>query len=224
MRGPPGVKVFFTDLSSKGRHRPTGGATQRSPSLLPFLERFLPALADSPCFHSHSLWSGMPRCQLESFISKRVLPSQSRTESPPFPETLVPPRPRSHPNSAIGYQTELHCLSCLLGRSRRLAVAQRLVHFPAHPQPVQQHRQLTSHRHHRTLLRILAPAGGQLQPPALQIRIRTAPAQNAVRRLHQQRAQVDIALLADPQLRLALAGFALLGPQAHIAAHVPALP
>src|SRR4030095_6416081 len=109
MRGPPGVKVFFTDLSSKGRHRPTGGATQRSPSLLPFLERFLPALADSPCFHSHSLWSGMPRCQLESFISKRVLPSQNRTESPPFPETLVLPRPRSHPNSAIGYQTELHC-------------------------------------------------------------------------------------------------------------------
>src|SRR6185369_9789892 len=41
--------------------------------------------------------------------SKRVLPSQNRTESPPFPETLVPPRPRSHPNSAIGYQTELHC-------------------------------------------------------------------------------------------------------------------
>src|SRR5216117_1237987 len=42
----------------------------------------------------------MPRCQLESFISKRALPSQNRTESPPFPETLVPPRPRSHPNSA----------------------------------------------------------------------------------------------------------------------------
>jgi hypothetical protein len=32
--------------------------------------------------------------------SRRVLPSQCRTDSFPFPATLVPPRPRSHPNSA----------------------------------------------------------------------------------------------------------------------------
>ncbi len=59
---------------------------------------------------------------------------------------------------------------------RRLAVAQRLVHFRRHPQPVQQHRQLPGHRHDRALLRILAAAFGQLQPPPFQIRIRTAPA------------------------------------------------
>src|SRR6185503_528353 len=158
-----------------GRRHP---AFSLPPSLLPFLERFLPA----PC-----------RLALLPFAL--------------FIERYAP--------VPVGV---------LLRRSRRLAVAQRLVHFPTHPQPVQQHRQLASHRHHRTLLGVLAAARGLLQPPPLQIRIRTAPAQNTVRRLHQQRAQVHIALLADPQLRLALAGLALLGPQAHIAAHIPALP
>jgi len=37
-----------------------------------------------------------------------------------------------------------------------LGVPQRLVHFPGHPQPMQQHRQLSGHRDHRPLLRILA--------------------------------------------------------------------
>src|SRR4029434_133832 len=133
MRGPPGVKVFFTDLSSKGRHRPTGGATQRSPSLLPFLERFLPALADSPCFHSHSLWSGMPRCQLESFISKRVLPSQNRTESPPFPETLAPPRPRSHSHSVWSCMPRCQLESCI---SKRVLPSQNRTESPPFPEPL----------------------------------------------------------------------------------------
>ena len=81
-----------------------------------------------------ALCSGaMLRCQLVSSILKRVLPSQYRTEPPPSPETLVPPRPRSHPNSAMGLQTTLRCP--LLGPCRR-AVPQRLVYFACPPQPV----------------------------------------------------------------------------------------
>jgi hypothetical protein len=34
----------------------------------------------SPCFHAHSVWSHLLRCQLVSSIFKRVLPSQCRTE------------------------------------------------------------------------------------------------------------------------------------------------
>src|SRR6266849_3266889 len=36
-------------------------------------------IADSPCFHSHSLWSGSLRCQLVSSILNQVLPSRFRT-------------------------------------------------------------------------------------------------------------------------------------------------
>src|SRR5712691_12323259 len=44
-----------------------------------------------------------------------------------------------------------------------------------------------------------------------------------MRSLYQQRAQISVPLLGDAQLRLALPRFALLGPQAHVAAHVAAL-
>jgi hypothetical protein len=44
----------------------------------------------------------------------------------------------------------------------------------------------------------------QLQPPAPQITIRSKPSQNVVRSLHQQRAQIRIAFLADVHLRFAL--------------------
>ncbi len=39
-----------------------------------------------------------------------------------------------------------------------LAIAQRFIRFPRHPQPVQQYRQLSRHRDHRSLLGILAPS------------------------------------------------------------------
>jgi hypothetical protein len=63
---------------------PTNGRRLRLSLAFPSEERFLFFPADSPCFHSHSLWSGWLRCQLESSISNRVLPSQNRTESPRF--------------------------------------------------------------------------------------------------------------------------------------------
>ena len=43
-----------------------------------------------------------------------------------------------------------------------------------------------------------------------------------MRSLHQQPAQVQVPFLGDAQLRLALARFAALRPQAHLAAHVAA--
>src|SRR6185436_8853442 len=88
-----------------GRHRPTGGA-HTAFSLLPCLRKVLPAprrLALLPFALFMEQYAPVP---VGVLLSKRVLPSQNRTESPSFPETLVPPRPRSHPNSAIGYQTE----------------------------------------------------------------------------------------------------------------------
>jgi hypothetical protein len=53
-----------------------------------------------------------------------------------------------------------------LCRFLRLAVAQRFVFFSAYPQPVQQHRQLPRHRHHRPPLGILIVLSGQLHAPA----------------------------------------------------------
>ena len=181
MRGPPGVKVFFADLSSKGRRRP-----EEAPhSMLPpsFLRKVFPLPSPTrPASIRTLLWSGMPRCQLESFLSKPVLPSQNRTESPRFPKRSFRRDLAVTRTRRLATQQNYIVLSCLLRRSRRLAVAQRLVHFPTHPQPVQQHRQLPA-------------AGGQLQPPPLQIRIRTPPAQYTMRPLHQQLPQVHMNLL-----------------------------
>src|SRR6266478_3970779 len=121
------------------------------------------------------------RCQLESlFLVKRVLLSQYRTERlrfqwRPFRRDLAVTRTRRWVQKPY---TQTTPLSGLLGRRRRPAVAQRFVHFSAHPQAVQQHRQLPRHRHDRSLLGILAAALGQLQSPTLKIRIRAPPVQN----------------------------------------------
>ncbi len=87
------------------------------------------------------------------------------------PSCLVPvvlPRPRSHPNSALSHTPQnsnpfqirflmrlafLRPFACLC----RLPVVLRIVHFPRHPQMVQQYRQLPRHCHGRFLLPTLAP-------------------------------------------------------------------
>jgi hypothetical protein len=73
---------------------------------------------------------------------------------------------RSHPNSAIffgipTYQNGLGCASNQLA-----AVTERVVDFAADPQFVQQHRQLSRHRHDRSLLGLLAASFRHLQTPA----------------------------------------------------------
>ena len=68
-------------------------------SLLP--QALFPAPnADSPCFHPHSLLSFRSGA-IWGPQSQRVLPSQNRTIGL-ISEASVPPRPRSHPNPAIG--------------------------------------------------------------------------------------------------------------------------
>jgi hypothetical protein len=72
----------------------------------------VPTTADSPCFHPPS--RGIchhPRGSLAFLILERVLPSQHRTLTSLSPATLVLPRPRSHPNSAICCKT--FCLTRL---------------------------------------------------------------------------------------------------------------
>ena len=60
----------------------------------------------------------------------------------------------------------------LCGRRHRFLVTipQRFVNLSTHPQPMQQHRQLSCRRNHCSLLPILAPTFGQVQTPAPQIR------------------------------------------------------
>src|SRR5205823_4234357 len=62
-----------------------------------------------------------------------------------------------------------------------------LIDLAAYPQPMQQHRQLTRYRHHGPLLRFLFPLSRNLQPPSLQVRFRSSPAQYVLGALHQQR-------------------------------------
>jgi hypothetical protein len=73
-----------------------------------------------------------------------------------------------------GLRRDHHLLLCSsvsllpLGRpaSEAVGVTQRLVDLSAHPQTVQQHRELPRHGHHRPFLGVLAPAGGYLLPVA----------------------------------------------------------
>src|ERR1700676_21504 len=54
---------------------------------------------------------------------------------------------------------------------RLLAIAQRFIRFPRHPQPVQQHRQLSRYRNYRSLLGILAPSLADPLPEPPQIAV-----------------------------------------------------
>src|SRR6266566_7393934 len=88
---------------------------------------------------------------------------------------------------------------------------------------MQQHRQLSGRGNDGSLLPALPTTLGQLQPPASQITVHTKRSQNVLCPLHQQRAQIGIAFLADVHLRLALSGVSSSGLQSQIAAYVAAL-
>ena len=82
-----------------------------------------------------------------------------------------------------------------------LAVVQRFIHFSAYPQVMQQHRQLSGRRDDRPFLSVPASTLRELQAPASEITVHPEGAQNVLRSLHQQRAQIRITFLADMQLR-----------------------
>src|SRR5712671_2827774 len=85
-----------------------------------------------------------------------------------------------------------------------VAIAQGFVDFSAHPQTMQQDRQLSRRSNHGSLLSVLPAALGQFQPPPSQIAVRSKRTQNVVRPLHQQRSQIPIAFFADVHLRFTL--------------------
>ena len=113
------------------------------------------ATADSPCFHSHSLWSCSLRCQLVSSISNGCC-HLSAELSTFFQWARSPATSQSPELGELQFtqNSSGHFLFCC----RRHTIPQRLVDFARHPQPVQQDRQLARHRHKRALLRILAAA------------------------------------------------------------------
>jgi hypothetical protein len=88
------------------------------------------------------------------------------------------------------------------GYGRWAAVVQWLIHFSAHPQAMEQHRQLSRGRHDGSLLAVPPAALGQFHAPAPQVAVHPERSQDVLRSLHQQRAQIRIAF------------FVILGPAA----------
>src|ERR1700756_4656145 len=84
------------------------------------------------------------------------------------------------------------------------AAVQWLVYFPAHPQMMQQHRQLSCRGHNRSLLTVSSAALRQFQSPAPKITVDAEWSQDMLRSLYQQRPQIRISLFTDVQLRFAL--------------------
>src|SRR5207249_4437967 len=74
-----------------------------------------------------------------------------------------------------------------------------------------------------SLLSVSPATLGQLQAPAPQITVHPKWSQDVLRSLHQQRAQIRIAFLADVQLRLALSRVPASRLQSQIAAHIATL-
>src|SRR5579864_7978032 len=100
---------------------------------------------------------------------------------------------------------------------------QRFVHFSAHPQTMQQYRQLSRRGDDGSFLAALSTALGQLHPPAAQVAVDPERSQNVLRALHQQGSQIRVAFLADVHLRFALSRVSPSWLQSQIAAHVATL-
>src|SRR6266404_391807 len=156
-------------------------------------------------FHPHSFVSeirsvpgGCSRfsrcCYLISVLSSHL-----------FGESWAPGLSRSHLDSAV----ELSCSdrNSLGHRAHRfLAIAQWFVHLSAHPQPMYQYRQLSSHGNHRSFLGIFPSSFRELQSPSPQITVFSKRPQNVMRSLHHHRSQIPVSFFADSLLWLALPG------------------
>src|SRR6266478_4869881 len=95
-----------------------------------------------------------------------------------------------------------------LGRCahRFLAIAQWFVHLSAHPQPMQQYRQLSSYCHYGSLLGIFSSSLRKLPSPSPQITVFSKRPQNVMCSLHHHRSQIPVSFLADFLLWFALPG------------------
>src|ERR1700722_18865397 len=122
-----------------------------------------------------------------------------------FCESWAPGVSRSHLDSAV----ELSCAdrNSLGHRAHRfLAIAQWFVHLSAHPQPMQQYRQLSSHGNHCSFLGIFSSSLRKFQSPSPQITVCSKRPQNVMRSLHHHGSQIPVSFFTDSLLWLALSG------------------
>src|SRR5215469_2710346 len=88
---------------------------------------------------------------------------------------------------------------------------------------MQQYRQLSRYRNHRSSLGVFPSSLGELPSPAPQITVFPKGSQNVVRSLDQQRPQIPISLLGDVHLWLTLPRVPPPRLQTHKASHVATL-
>ena len=175
--------------------------------LLFFLKRvFSPSTRPplSPSFHPHSLVSdfrsvqgGCSRfsrcCYLIIDLCSPLLDRNGRGVS------------RSHLDSAV----ELGCSdrnSLSRGVHCFVAIAQWFVHLSAHPQPMEQYRQLPCYRNYRSFLGIFSSTLRKFPSPSPHITVFSKRPQNVMRSLHQHRSQIPVSFFADLLLWFALSG------------------
>ena len=89
---------------------------------------------------------------------------------------------------------------------RFLAIAQWFVHLSAHPQPMQEYRQLSRYGNHRSFLGIFPSSLGKPQSPSPQITVLSKRSENVVCSLHHHRSQIAVSFFADTHLGFAVAG------------------
>src|SRR5216683_3753078 len=159
----------------------------------------------SPSFHPHSFVSDIRSvpggCSRFSRCCYLIIVLSSHR----FCGSRAPGLSRSHLDSAV----ELGCSDRnSLGRCahRFLAIAQWFVHLSAHPQPMQQYRQLSSYCHYGSLLGIFSSSLRKLPSPSPQITVFSKRPQNVMRSLHHHRSQIPVSCFADTLLRFALPG------------------
>ena len=125
----------------------------------------------SPCFHTHSFCSS--RCgAIWCSQFKGCCHLSVELREPGYLASHVLPRTRSHPNPALTHTLQKFILSfrslklqtlpgsqlLCRGLACCLPLVMRIVHFPGHPQPMQQHRQFARDGYRRGFLTPLTVA------------------------------------------------------------------
>src|SRR3984957_6468772 len=159
----------------------------------------------SPSFHPHSFVSEIRPVLGGCSRFRRCCYLISVLSSHRFCGSWAPGLSRSHLDSAV----ELSCAdrnSLGHGAHRFLAIAQWFVHLSAYPQPMQQHRHLSSHGNYRSFLGIFSSSLRKLQSPSPQITVCSKRPQNIMRALYHHGSQIPVSFFTDALLRLALPG------------------
>jgi hypothetical protein len=113
----------------------------------------------------------------------------------------------------------------------RMGMVEGFVDLPSDPQAMKEDSQLAGHRHHRSLLGVLASAFGELETPAAQVTIGSEGPENVLGAADEQATQVTVTGLpgrtpgrcSDPQLGLAVPGLVPLGDETQSGRHLTRL-